>query len=356
MTDLTQQIEKIEEEIRKTPHHKATEHHIGKLRAKLARLKDKLIQQGVKKGGGGGYAIKKQGDATIVLVGHPSVGKSTLINKLTNAKSKIAPYEFTTTTVIPGLMVYKDARIQILDVPGLIKGAEEGKGRGREVLSVIRTSDLLIILTEVGKENALEQITKTLNRNGIRINTNPPDITVNKKVSGGIILHSNIKQDISNDLIKETALEYGIKNAEITLKERVSLERLIDAFSTNRAYIKALFVVNKIDTQKISTSSLKDSISISAKKGKGINKLKEAIWDKLTFIRIYTVKPNEKPNTNHPQIMKVGQTILDVGKKLGSEFLENKKRAKIWGIGAKHPGQEVSFSTKLQDDMQIRFV
>src|SRR3990172_13232003 len=159
MESVNSQIADIEKEIRETPYHKGTEHHIGKLRARLSKLKDKALESQARGGGGGGgYAVKKQGDATVVLIGPPSAGKSTLINKLTNAESKVAPYAFTTVTVIPGMLKYNQAYIQILDIPGLIEGAKEGKGRGREVLSVAKGADLLIIMTDVKRVPQIEKM------------------------------------------------------------------------------------------------------------------------------------------------------------------------------------------------------
>ena len=122
-------ITDIEEEIRKTPYNKATQHHIGKLKAKLAKLREKQQSGSGSRGGPGGYGFRKSGDATVVLVGFPSVGKSTLLNVLTNANSEIGAYEFTTVNVIPGAMEYRGAKIQVLDVPGLIRGASVGRGR-----------------------------------------------------------------------------------------------------------------------------------------------------------------------------------------------------------------------------------
>src|SRR3990167_11210589 len=166
MTDISQQIQDIKETLRKTPHHKATNHFIGLMRAKIARLKDKemetLTPLRQSSAGRTSFAVRKQGDATVVLVGPPSSGKSTLLNKLTNAQSKVAPYAFTTVTVIPGMMVFKNAQIQILDVPGLIEGAEEGKGRGREVLSVARGAELLVLITDPQRTSFFERITNSL--------------------------------------------------------------------------------------------------------------------------------------------------------------------------------------------------
>ena len=354
--DIQDQIEHIQKEIRETPYHKATEHYIGKLRAKLARLKDKEIEKSSKKGGGGGgYSVKKQGDATVVLVGPPSVGKSTLLNMLTNAKSKIAPYAFTTVSVIPGMMEYKDAQIQILDVPGLIEGAEEGKGRGREVLSVARAADLLILITDIEKIGTIEKIKAALERNGIRVNKKPPNVVIEKKLSGGITIHTNLNLEVSKNTIKEMAQEFGIKNGEITIKEPLGLEGLIDSFSTNRIYLPALEVVNKIDLKEKDERE-NGMIFISAEKNINLEELKDTIWEKLNFLRVYLVRPDDEPSFDNPIVMKSNDTLMDVAEKIGTEFAEGKKGAKIWGEGAKHPGQEVSLTRQVLDKMQIRFV
>lgn len=360
MATIQEQIEEIQEEIRKTPYHKGTEHFIGKMRAKIARLKDKQIETESKgKGsGGGGYSVKHQGDATIILIGPPSAGKSTLLNKLTNAKSKVAPYAFTTVSVIPGMMYYREAKLQILDVPGLIEGAEEGKGRGREVLSVTRGADLIILITDVERPKTLDKLENALIRNGIRPNQSPPDVLIEKKLQGGIILHSNIKQDLSNETIKEIIAEMGVKNADITLREKLTMERLIDSLSRNRVYIPMIKVVNKADlmSKKYKDSDFKHAIVISAETEKGIVGLKEEIWKTLQFAHIFLIDPDEDPGMEKPVIVKQGVTLKEVGKSLGSDFLENKKKAKIWGPGAKFPGQEVSLSTNIQDGMQVRFI
>ncbi|MBI1863753.1 50S ribosome-binding GTPase [Candidatus Woesebacteria bacterium] len=358
MGDIQEQIKDIEDVLAKTPHHKATDHFIGRMRARIARLKDQQIETTLKKGGGGGggYAVKKHGDATIVLVGPPSVGKSTLINNLTNAQSKVAEYSFTTVSVIPGMLEYKGARFQILDVPGLIEGAKEGKGKGREVLSIVRNADLIILMTDIYKVDIIKILERELYEAGLRINKEKPDVKVDKKIDGGLHVFSNIKQEFDKETIKEVAREIGIKNADITIKEKLSLERLIDAFNKNRIYIPALYVINKADLARRSLKGRTNYLYISANKNTGIEILKEKIWEALNFATVYLVEPNEEPSFNHPIITKKGVTLKQLAEKIGTNFAEGKKKAKIWGTGAKFASQEVSLKTQIQDGMQVRFV
>jgi hypothetical protein len=254
------------------------------------------------------------------------------------------------------MMYLKNAKIQILDVPGLIEGAEVGKGRGREVLSVIRGCDLLILISEVGKENAFDRIKAALEKNGIRIDKEPPKITIEKKHQGGVIVHSNIHQPINKDVIGDIVAEMGLKNAEITIKERLTVEQLIDGLSRNRVYIPSINVINKIDLGEKYKINNEDTILISAEKIFNLDKLKERIFQKLKFITVYLVKINEDPGYGNPLVVKENTKLSDILKTLGSNFSENKVYAKIWGTGAKFPGQEVSLTSLAEDGMQIRFI
>jgi uncharacterized protein len=359
MQTIDEQIAEIEKVLQKTPHHKATNGFIGAMRAKIARLKDKEIEsleKGKSGGGGGGFTVKKQGDATVVLIGPPSAGKSTLINLLTNAESKVAPYAFTTVTVVPGMLKYKEAYIQILDIPGLIEGAREGKGRGREVLSVAKAADLLVIMSDIKRIGAFSGMVDELSGVGIRINESPPKVLIEKTIGGGLEVFSNLKQSIDKDTIKQIAREFGIKNGSITINEKISQRRLFDALSGNKIYIPAIFVINKVDLMPDYKRRIKGNfVGISADKKEGITNLINEIWKTLRFVTIYLVEPDKNPDLSSPMVMRAGETLKNVAEKIGSEFANSKKIVKIWGSGAKFPGQEVSFETNVEEGMQIRF-
>lgn len=130
----------------------ATEHHLGLLKAKLAKYRAELLEPSGKSGQKGeGFDVMKSGDARVVLIGFPSVGKSTLLSTVTGTESVAAAYEFTTLTCVPGVIQYQGAEIQLLDLPGIIEGAAQGKGRGRQVISVARTADMVCMMLDATK-------------------------------------------------------------------------------------------------------------------------------------------------------------------------------------------------------------
>lgn len=218
MTDIDSKIGVIKEEIRKTPYHKGTEHYIGYLKAKLAKLKRRQ-EQTKPKGKGRGFALKKSGDATVVLVGPPSVGKSSLLNKLTRAQARVEEWPFTTLEVIPGMWQYKGAHIQILDLPGLIGGAAVGKGRGREVFSVARVADLLLLMVDVKTRAKLLLLMKELKKLGIDL---PMIVVVNK-----IDLLTKIPEPKTKDQIYISAQEgTGLDELKEIIFQKLGLMRI----------------------------------------------------------------------------------------------------------------------------------
>lgn len=366
---LEEEIEEIEEEIANTPYNKSTEAHIGRLKAKLAEKKDKFERQQSGSGGGGGYAVEKTGDATVALVGFPSVGKSTLLNALTNAESEVGSYEFTTLDVNPGMLQYRGANIQLMDVPGLIEGAAGGRGGGREVLSVVRTADLVLFVLSVFEIDQYARLSEELYKNKVRLDTKPPRISVTKRHKGGLRVTKADNVSLEEETIKQVCREYGYVNADITIRQDLSIDQLVDALMDNRVYLPSAVTVNKadlIEPDYLDTvnAELRDhgidpeeAVFISAVEDRGLDSLKETIFQKLGLIRIYMNKPGRGTDYEEPLILTEEEnTVDDVIHKLGGTFDERFRFARVSGASAKHDEQQVGRDHELADEDVLRIV
>ena len=193
---ILERIKEIEAEMARTQKNKATNYHLGTLKAKIAKLRTQLLEPAQGSGGGpkAGFEVQKHGDGRIAIIGFPSVGKSTLLNKLCGTESECAAYEFTTLTCVPGMVEYNDAKIQLLDLPGIIEGAAHGRGRGRQVIATAKSADLIFIVLDATKDDTQkEKLEKELECVGIRLNKQPPDITLNIKKGGGVKFNSTVR-------------------------------------------------------------------------------------------------------------------------------------------------------------------
>jgi len=361
---IPEKIKKIEDDIHKTQVNKKTEHHVGLLKAKLAKLKREQ-EEAQSRGGGSsiGYDVKKTGDATVVLVGLPSVGKSTLLNRLTNAKSKVAAYQFTTLTVVPGIMDYRGARIQMLDLPGIIEGASSGKGMGKRVLSVARNADLIIFLLDVFQPEATKILKKELRNIGIRADEQPPNVVIEKTSSGGITVSIQVKlTKITEELVKDILRVYEMNSARAVIREDITDDQLVDVLLGNRVYIPSLTVMNKVDLvnagflNEVATKVRDKFVPVSAEGNVNLNALKEEIYKRLDFIRIYMKPKGAEADMKEPLIVKNGSNVLDICNKLHRRMKEDLRYAQIWGRSVKFAGQKVGGTHRLMDEDVVTLV
>ncbi|KAM3359707.1 developmentally-regulated G-protein 3 [Capsicum galapagoense] len=349
----------------KTQKNKATAHHLGLLKAKLAKLRRELLTPTSKGGGGAGegFDVTKSGDARVGLVGFPSVGKSTLLNKLTGTFSEVASYEFTTLTCIPGVIMYRGAKIQLLDLPGIIEGAKDGKGRGRQVISTARTCNcILIVLDAIKPITHKRLIEKELEGFGIRLNKEPPNMTFRKKEKGGINLTSTVTNThLDLDTVKAICSEYRIHNADVHLRYDATADDLIDVIEGSRVYTPCIYVVNKIDQITMEELEILDKLPhycpISAHLEWNLDGLLEKIWEYLSLTRIYTKPKGMNPDYEDPVILSSKKrTVEDFCDRIHKDMVKQFKYALVWGSSAKHKPQRVGKEHELEDEDVVQII
>jgi len=358
-------IAEIEAEIARTQKNKATNAHLGSLKAKLSKLKASLLED--KKGGGGpsqdGFEVAKTGDCRVGLIGFPSVGKSTLLTKLTGVFSEAAAYEFTTLTCVPGIFHYRGAKIQLLDLPGIIEGAKEGKGRGKQVIGVGRTCNILLICLDVQKPLIHKtKIETELIGFGIRINQTKPTSTFERTSRGGITMTTQVP--LTNlDLEEITAIckEYRILNCHWSIKEDITGDEIVDIIEGNRIYVPAIYVMNKIDQITIEEldiiNRIPHNVPISAEHGWNLDGLVETIWEDMNLVRVYTKPAGQVPDCNSPIIMKAADCSLRAFcRRIHKDFANDFKYAWVWGKSVKHNPQKVGIDHICCDEDVVQIV
>lgn len=349
---IEDKIQDVKDKLEKTPVNKATEKERARLKSRIAELQEQKQQKQKGTGDTSGYAVEKHGDVTAALVGFPSVGKSTLLNEITNADSDTGAYEFTTLDVNPGMMDYKGAKIQILDVPGLIGGAADGRGGGKQVLSVVRNAELVLIVLDP-EEMREEEIKQEVYNAGIRINRDPPNMKVEKKDRGGISISTTGNVEMEEETIEALMKQHGYVNADVIIREDMDIDRFIDGLMDNRKYVPAVTGVNKgdmLDEETREEYEEKYDIVFSAEEGENLEELKELMFEKLDLIRVYMKEKGEEADRDDPLILRAGNTVEDAMETLPGDMKERFKDAKVTGPSSKFPDQRVGKEHELMDE------
>lgn len=361
---VLEKIQQIQDEMARTQKNKATEFHIGLLKGKLARLRRELIEPaGLSSSGGGqGFEVAKAGDARVALIGFPSVGKSSFLSKVTGTKSEAANYEFTTLSSVGGILQYNGAEVQIVDLPGIIKAAAQGKGRGRQVISVGITSDLILMVLDATKGADQRQILENeLETMGIRLNKKRPDISLKVKNKGEVrITCMTPPKNLDEKMVAAILKDYKIHSADVLIRdENVTIDDFIDVINEKSiSYVKCLYVYNKVDAVSLEECDRlarePNTVVMSCELNLGIDDLKEDIWRKLELIRVYTKRRGIQPDLREPMVVRGHSTIQLVCDAIHREMKNQFKYALVWGSSAKHSPQKCGINHPIHDEDVIQ--
>lgn len=242
--------------------------------------------------------VPKDGDARLVLLGVPNAGKSSLLRALSRSRVEVGDYAFTTLRPIAATTEINQARIQLVEIPGLIEGARENKGSGRFYLGAAQTADAFLVLMplEPGGIDGLKMLLEETR-----------DVVEGRRA-----------------LLVATKLD--LPGASSLLPE-------VEAFA-RRAGLPV--------------------VPVSAATGQGLESLISAIWDLTGLMRVFS-KQGEKQD-DRPFIVPRGSTVRELAAHIHKEMERNLQRAVVWGPSARFPGQAVGKDHVLQDCDRVELV
>ncbi len=362
-----EKIQALEEFLSAVPKHKGTENLVAWVRRKLSELRKELEEKRSRRGGSGGptFFIEKEGAAQVVILGFPSSGKSSVLRALTNAKPAVGQVPFTTKMPVPGMMMFEDIQIQLIDTPAFVEGVSKGAvWWGTRLLGLARNADGLLIVLDASNNpvRQLEIMVKELTDSGIYLVRPRGQVQIIRGRS-----QQGVRVVVNGKLIGCTAEDvrkllesYRLYNSEVRIIGEVSLDEVERAIFERVTYKPSLILLNKVDLiTENQLSSLTETlrnlipgvevVPVSAAHMRGFENVPRLVFKMLNLIRVYTKEPNTDTHSPKPLILKEGSTVEDAIKEIREEFLRFFRYARIWGPSAKYPGEKVGLSHKLMD-------
>jgi Predicted GTPase len=226
-------------------------------------------------------------------------------------------------------------------------------------MSVLRSADLLLFLVDVFEPEQYSMLRGELHGNGIRMDTSPPDVHIQRRDRGGVDVRKTDEVSLSDDVIEGTLREHGIVNAVVVVREDISVEELSDAILDNRVYIDSMVAVNKVDLADesvlertrdvLAEEGVDSAVGVSAEEKRGLGALKDRIFEELDLTRVYLKPQGGDPDYDEPLVFGGDATVGDAAEKIHRAFDGRFRYAKLWGESAKHDGQQVGEDHELAD-------
>ena len=293
----------LEEFIAVIPKHKGTDKLRADLRRRLSKLRESSSKE-KKKGSRqeSSFHIDKEGAGQVVVVGPTNVGKSALVAKLTHANPEVMDAPLTTWNPTPGMMPFENIQIQLVDTPPLTRDYIQP-----EMMELIRTSDFILLVLDLQADTA-QQLDDTLS----------------------LLEEHHIAPYQSKDSYHD--------------QERLN-------------FIPILVLVNKYDDEsydedfEICRELLEedwDLLPVSVTTGRNLDSLKQALFDGLEIIRVFSKPPRKPPDLDSPFVVKMGITVEEFAAKVHQDFSKGLKSSRVWG-SATHDGSMVGRDHVLQD-------
>lgn len=300
---VPEKITAVEEMLATIPKHKGTEKMQGELKRKLSKLRAELHKKGGPRATTPIYYVAKEGAGQVALVGAPNTGKSSLLARLTNATPEVADYPFTTRRPQPGMMLFENVQIQLVDLPPVQADFTESW-----LPQAIRNADAALLVVDLGAADVLEQVTDTLTL-----------------LEGSKVVMGNTDDaPLPLGFVRKPTLLVGNKTEQPGAQENFQV--LCELWGT-RFPLQAL----------------------SAATGEGLEEFPRAVFALLNVVRIYTKAPGKKADLTAPFVLPHGSTLLDLAEKIHKDFATQLKFARLWGQG-KFEGQMIQRDYILQDN------
>jgi len=359
-----EKLQKLQEFLSLVPQHKGTARLCVQVKRQIKTLQKEIEEKKRRRTGRGGpkFFLEKEGAAQIVILGPTKVGRSSLLTSITNAKTEVSDYPYTTREPVPGMLQYEDLQFQIVEAPALIQGAAEGESWGLQSLGLARNADGLILMVDLS-QNTDKQLMLILGEmEKARILTQKPraKVEIERKHMGaglriivvGRLVNCNLR-DVEG-LLKG----YRVLDGVVRIYGEATLDDVEDAIFESTIYRPAIIVANKTDTPE-AVKNLKELerfvgnlmpiVSVSCKTMTGLEKLGTEIFRALEVIRVYTKEPSERKPSPKPFILKKGAAVSDLAKLVHSDFIKRFSYARVWSKRLSFSPQKVGATFPLED-------